>query len=106
MIRTRTCLAVASLVLLVLLGLGACTGNDLPGGACSTCGDVYTNGGIACGPGPAADAWRTLADCACGTGACAFACQASFCQTLPTDMTCSDCIAMSCVSEAADCASN
>jgi hypothetical protein len=102
----RTSLAAAALALLVLLGPAACTGNDVPGGACGTCAEIYTNGGITCGPGPAADAWRTLADCACGTGVCAFPCQQSFCQSKPADQMCGDCLAMSCSSQIATCAGN
>lgn len=105
---TRTLLRAAALSLFALLGFAACTGGDLPGGACSTCADVYTNGGIVCGPGPSADAWRTLSDCACGSGPCFSACTGAgnFCTTGPATKDCSMCLADSCAAATAQCAAN
>jgi hypothetical protein len=104
MTRTLLCAAVASILL--LLGIPACTGNDLPGGVCSTCADVYTNGGIPCGPGPAADAWHALANCGCEKGPCAVACAKSFCVSKPADEMCSTCLGDSCGPPTSACASN
>src|SRR5262249_41665794 len=78
--------------LLLILGVAACEASDLPGGACSTCADVYTNGGITC-PGGAADAWRDLSFCACGQGPCETVCMPSFCVTKAADANCSACLA-------------
>ncbi len=110
---TRTLLRAAVPSLVLLLGVLACTNSsDLPGGPCGTCSEVYTNGGITCGPGPAADAWRTLSFCACGNGPCSGSCTSSFCQTLPaTDLpdageNCGDCLAMNCASQLANCSQN
>ena len=115
---TRTLLRAAPPSLLLLLGIAACANSsDLPGGACGTCAEVYTNGGIACGPGPAADAWRALSLCACGgtdagPSVCASQCTSSFCQTLPTlntpdgGQTCGDCLAMKCSAQVSSCSMN
>jgi hypothetical protein len=103
---TRTLLRAAVPSLLLLLGIPACPGNDLPGGACGTCAEVYTNGGYPCGPGPAADAWHALASCACGAGPCNAACLASFCVSKPADQMCSECLGTSCAAPTSACASN
>ena len=107
----RISLAAAALSLFVIVGLGACNGNDddlsgADGGACSTCADIYTNGGIVCGPSASSDAWRTLADCACGTGICNPSCVASFCASMPADENCGTCLVASCAAQVAGCAQN
>jgi hypothetical protein len=109
---TRTLLRAAVPSILLLLGIAACTGNTVPGGACGTCAEVFTNGGITCGPGPSTDAWRALADCACGAGVCAPQCGSSFCQTHPAlddpdgGNTCGDCLATNCSAQATACSQN
>ena len=109
----RTYLRAAVLPFFVLLAIAACSGSDSEGGggagngdACGTCAQVYTNGGISCGPGSATDAWETLAHCACGGGVCAQACTASFCMTLPADVKCGECLMTSCSAQEMGCAAN
>jgi len=109
----KVCLGVLGAALVGLLGVGACGGTDISGGyggggpACSSCYEVYVNGGIACGPGSAIDAWHELANsCACGTSKCVAACSASFCQNLPADMACSTCLAGACLAAEMNCANN
>jgi hypothetical protein len=96
--------------MLGLVTIAACSGNDIAGTgglpACSSCYEVYINGGIPCGPGPSVDAWHELAnDCAC-EGKCVGACKVSFCQSLPADMGCSTCLATSCLATEMNCANN
>ena len=108
MIRISTAAALSLVALFGAALVGACNGNDddLPGGACSTCADIYTNGGIVCGPSASSDAWRTLSLCACGTGICNPSCVASFCQTMPADETCGSCLETSCAAQVAACGQN
>src|ERR1700679_4230610 len=117
------CAAATALSLLAFVAAAACSSANeyAPGGggapACDTCANVYTNGGIACGPGPSTDAWEALALCACDEvilandagqkeAPCQSACTASFCQSLPADMTCGTCLAMSCAAQVSACGSN
>jgi len=98
------------------VGGGISTGGEGAGGApvCGSCYEVYVNGGITCGPGDSADAWRQLANCACSVDGCYDACSTSFCASLPvtgpapgdtTDM-CSTCLGTSCTAQLSNCASN
>ena len=102
------------LVLFVLLTGVACSNssstndetNPDGGLACGSCAEVYTNGGIACGPGDSDDAWQELALCACGVGPCTSACRASFCGSMPADGNCGACLIKSCASQEMSCADN
>jgi hypothetical protein len=110
----RTSLGAAALSLFVALTFAACSSssstndetNPDGGLVCGSCAEVYTNGGIPCGPGNSSDAWETLAQCACGAGPCTSACRPSFCMTLPADKTCGACLIMSCAAQEMSCAAN
>jgi hypothetical protein len=109
--------ALASVVRAVALGVfglvavAACSGNDIGGTggspACTSCYEVYVNGGITCGPGPSVDAWHELANsCACGDGKCVGKCTQTFCQGMSADMDCGACLESTCPSAIANCAAN
>jgi hypothetical protein len=107
----RTAARAAALVGFGILAAAACGGSNIEGGggggpACSTCYEVYVNGGIACGPGGPVDAWETLAHCACGAGPCNGACVDTFCDSLPADMMCAVCLSAMCSAELAGCGNN
>jgi hypothetical protein len=113
---TRTLTRAAALLFSVILA-AACSASDSVGAGggnaagCTTCQQVYTNGGITCGPGDANDAWETLAHCACGAGPCASACgdptgETNFCGTGPANSACSSCLGSSCTSQLQGCAAN
>jgi hypothetical protein len=99
----------AALLSFALLAFAACSGNSVGGEggapACTTCAEVYINGGFACGPGPSQDAWEALSSCACN-GACASACYKNFCQSFSVDQDCSTCLATTCVQVRETCAAN
>jgi hypothetical protein len=116
MARTFSYTAALTLSTVAWLAVAACSsavsgeiGTSGAGGggpACGSCYYVYANGGIPCGPGDSADAWRTLSLCACGSGKCASACTMSFCASLPADMTCGECLVATCSAEEMGCAGN
>jgi hypothetical protein len=109
----RTLARAPFLACFVLLAVAACTGNDIIGGGggggvpgCSTCYEVYVNGGVPCGPGPSTDAYQNLYNCACQTPGCFDACAATFCVSMSADMTCGTCLAKSCNTVEMACAAN
>jgi hypothetical protein len=111
---TRILLRASALALLVPLFAAACSGDavgaynatGLGGGPpCSTCSDVFVNGGITCGPGPSVDAWQALENCACA-GPCESACTQSFCVNKPVDQGCGTCMQASCTTQWQTCTSN
>jgi hypothetical protein len=106
----RGAVRAAALACLAFIMTAACSGNDIGGGeggapACTTCAEVYINGGIACGPGPSVDAWHALANCAC-SGPCVGSCIQSFCVGTSADMNCDMCLAQSCSQELSNCGMN
>jgi hypothetical protein len=109
-----TLLRAAALSLLVLFPFAACSSSSSTNGptspdgglSCGSCAEVYTNGGIACGPGDSSDAWQALALCACGAGPCASVCMPTFCTILPADEDCGMCLITSCAAQEMDCAAN
>lgn len=122
MVRIHLGAAATALFVLSLLGAAACSSaNEYAGSgggaSCDTCYNVYVNGGIACGPGPSADAWNGLALCACGEvptagdgglvpSPCASACTASYCLSKPADMACGTCLVAKCAAQESACAAN
>ena len=105
----RTFVRATLLTAFLLLAVAACSGNDVGGSggapACTTCAEVYVNGGVPCGPGPSVDAWEALARCAC-SGPCVGSCTQSFCISLSSDMNCGMCLATSCTAQEMACANN
>jgi hypothetical protein len=101
MLRTAILLAASAL-------LAAACNDAIPAGAdgaCSSCAEVYTQGGTVCGDTPSGDAWQALTECAC-SGACASACGASFCTTSPADDTCGPCLMSACPALVMSCSMN
>jgi hypothetical protein len=108
----RTLLIAAVLPVAALLAIAACSGNTLTGGGpCSTCADVYDNGGIVCGPGDNYDAWQMLDSCACGN-TCLAECYtaedggANLCTNGAANSPCNTCLMNNCTAALAACASN
>ena len=120
-IHLRATVVALSLSAFVVAAACSSANEYSPGGGggpvCGTCADIYTNGGIVCGPGSSSDAWEALALCACGgkpvgdagtiqPSPCESACYASFCDSLPADMGCGACVASKCSAQVSSCGGN
>lgn len=115
MLKARTSLLPAVFLLSAAVLAAACsddagsggTGTNPDGGpVCDTCANVYTNGGIVCGPGSSADAWRALSLCACQGSTCGSTCGGNFCNSLPASDTCGACLVQFCSAQTMTCAAN
>ncbi|MFT3772006.1 MAG: hypothetical protein QM820_41900 [Minicystis sp.] len=122
MTKTKARRGAALLAAILFLGMAACkagesqgsagdggdggAGGDGSGGAlaCSTCADVFTNGGVPCGDTSSSEAYDALYACACGT--CSAACGTNLCTSAPSNQACGQCLEDSCAAEAAECAAH